>query len=154
MQAYAQDTGQQYEVAKQDIIFLLPTDIVVPVKEKFHAFENVSEDTAESIIEQRKNILNEILAILEEKVASSTINVGVDQIDPIDMEEIIFSAMCDIATIYAIPSKNCIKKEITEITTTSRIRSTEDDTTMPDHFEITIDDKTFDAKLHEVSVPV
>lgn len=84
--------------------------------------------------------MNEILIIIEENVADSIDNIKYGQIDPVDMEAIIFPAICNIARTYGIPSEKCSNIP-THTSITNEQNIGEEDIT-PDHFELTVTNQT------------
>lgn len=104
--------GNVYEQAKTEILLAIPETLRTEVEGLFTQFETVESDPklALSQQDQRKQILNQIVALLGAKVVTLADGqtLDSDQIDSTVMQGVILPKMCEIMQFYSIPSDRCV----------------------------------------------
>ena len=101
--------GSSYEVLKADILAILPGDLLTQTNTLFTQFENIKGDAAAQTSQQenRKVILQQIVALIAWNVAADETAIKDNQITKNDMDTIIMPDICSIMEIYSIPSSFC-----------------------------------------------
>lgn len=105
--------GTEYDIARAEILWILPTNLKVDVEKLFTEFENAKWDEELWLSEndQRKSILNKILALISQKITEDLENQKPDEITKDDMDLIIIPNFCKIMDYYDIPSERCSSEE-------------------------------------------
>ena len=113
-----------YDVAKAEILAILPANLKVNVEQLFFDFENAKWDSELWISENdaKKEILNEIIKIIQSKISDDPNTQEADQILREDMTDIIMPNMCKILNYYSIPSEKC-SSDNTKITNPNDIKA-------------------------------
>ncbi len=96
----------EYDIAKQEILGILPTNLKTTVSRLFGDFE-VAEANFESWnsqLDERKNILQEILQTIKNKSTQDLANQKEDEITKSDLDEIVVPNICKIMNYYNIAS--------------------------------------------------
>jgi len=103
----------QYDYAKYEILAILPTNLRVDIEKLFYDFENAKWDPEKWIWENdaKKAKLNEIITVIQSKIADSDETQQADQITRSDMTDIIMPNMCKILEYYNIPSEKCVSED-------------------------------------------
>ncbi len=107
--------GNTYDLAKAEILSILPTNLRVDIEGLFKEFESVVSDTTQedaSQIDKRKAVLQDIINVIRKNLASEGSEVQANQIDPLDMKVIIMPNMCKILAFYSIASDACPDNDI------------------------------------------
>lgn len=114
--AAAEGLGE-YGIAKQDILSILPTNLAIDVDNLFEEFENIVWDSSLNISQQdkRKEVLQKIVALIQEHVAPEGKTPNTNQIDKTDLDTIVMPNICIIMTSYSIPSSFCSTADTTEV---------------------------------------
>lgn len=114
-----------YEIAKIEILSILPTNLKVIVEQLFYDFENAKWDQENWITENdaKKSILNEIISTISSKITADETNQKEDEITRSDMEDIIMPNMCNILNYFDIPSEKCSSSETKIVENTDSIQA-------------------------------
>lgn len=112
-----------YDYAKYEILAILPTNLRVDIEKLFYDFENAKWDSEKWIWENdaKKAKLNEILTVIQGKIADNDETQQADQITRSDMTDIIMPNMCIILQYYNIPSEKCISEDTKFVDSGSKI---------------------------------
>lgn len=97
--------GNQYEVSKANILFVLPSNLSVDVEWLFKIFESIVYDFQQ---DKRERILQEILDLIKKNISQEWAWVDENKIDQSDMINIIMPNMCMIFNFYNIISETCL----------------------------------------------
>lgn len=102
-----------YDTAKAEILWILPTNLRVDIEKLFIEFENAKWDKEQWLSEndQRKSILNKILTMISQKITNDIQNQKPDEITKDDMDMVIMPKFCQISEYYEIPSERCSSEE-------------------------------------------
>ena len=96
----------EYDIAKAEILWVLPRNLRVTVKSLFNDFElaesNFEKWTSQQ--DERKEKLQEILTLIKSKSTSDLNNQKEDEIAKSDLDEIVVPNICKIMTYYNIAS--------------------------------------------------
>ena len=98
--------GSTYDVAKEEILSLLPQELKQKVNNWFVTFENVEWSSGVDIKEQRASILESINKIIADSAAPSN-NIWENQIADDDYENIVKRNICTIGEEYDILLNIC-----------------------------------------------
>lgn len=104
-----------YELAKAEILSILPANLAVDVEWLFKEFESVVSDaTQENATQQdkRKSVLQDIINLIKKNLAAEGAEVQTNQVDPLDMQTVIMPNMCKILAFYTIASDACPDNDI------------------------------------------
>ncbi len=103
----------EYDIAKSEILQILPTNLKVDVEKLFIEFENVKSDAEQQLSQnnQREIILNKILALISQKITNNPQEQKPDEIAKDDMDMIILPNICKITRYYNIPSEKCTSED-------------------------------------------
>lgn len=96
-----------YEVAKEEILSLLPIEVKKKILNGFSLFETSEGTPEEDVQTQRQKILESIAATIHQAVASSDQNIGENEIANDDYQEIVRPNLCKIANEYSIRTELC-----------------------------------------------
>ena len=96
----------EYDIAKQEILWILPTNLRTKVKNLFNNFEVAEADYENwtSQQDERKAILQEILQTIKEKTTQDLANQKEDEITKSDLDEVVVPNICKILNYYEIVS--------------------------------------------------
>lgn len=103
----------EYDIAKSEILQILPSNLKLDVEKLFVEFENVKWNTEQELSEnnQRKSILNRILTMISQKITKNPEDQKPDEIAKDDMDNIVVPNICKITKYYNIPSEKCISED-------------------------------------------
>lgn len=104
-----ENSGNQYQTAKTEIISILPSNLWIDVEWLFQKFESIASDTTQTgDIQQdkRKESLQDIINLIIQNLATGE-ETQVNQVAILDMDNIIIPNVCKIATSYDITSELC-----------------------------------------------
>jgi len=110
--------GNEYQLAKAEILSILPSNLAVDVEWLFKEFESVVSDTTElnaSQQDKRKQVLQDIINLITKNLAAAWVEVKTNQVDPLDMTTIIMPNMCNIIAFYSIASDACPNNAIKSV---------------------------------------
>lgn len=111
----------EYQQSKAEILDIIPFSMRSQIEDMFTQFESVVGDMSWNNTQQdkRKDILNQILATIAEKVVilQDWEELKSDEIDSIDMETTIITNMCKIMDYYGIPSEKCSSDQLKPVPT-------------------------------------
>lgn len=102
--------GNEYQLAKAEILSILPSNLAVDVEWLFKEFESVVSDATEANASQqdkRKQVLQDVINLIKKNLAAEGTEVQTNQVDPLDMTTIIMPNMCKIIAFYNIASDAC-----------------------------------------------
>lgn len=116
-----------YEIAKEEILALLPLELKKQIILGFTNFEKVEWWSGTDLIEQRRQILESITATIHKQVAKSDQNIGENEIAKDDYQNIVKNNICKIANEYNILTQICndFNKNNPEFKTVPEIKSSE-----------------------------
>jgi len=105
--------GTEYDIAKSEILQILPSNLKLDIEKLFVELENVQWDLEQELSQnnQREIILNKILAIISQKITKNTLEQKPDEITKDDMDTIIVPNICKITIYYNIPSEKCVSED-------------------------------------------
>ena len=98
--------GSKYEVAKEEILSLLPQNLKQRINKWFSEFENAEWESWTDIKSQRTAILESINRVISENTAPAS-SIWEEQIADDDYENIVKRNICTIATEYDILLSIC-----------------------------------------------
>lgn len=122
----AADWCNQYQQAKAEIIGILPPNLAVDVEWLFKEFESVVSDTTKTDASQqdkRKQVLNDIIALIKKNLAVEGQTVQSNQLDPVDMKTTIMPNICKILSFYGIISDACPSDTIKVVANADTIKA-------------------------------
>lgn len=96
-----------YEIAKEEILSLLPLSLKKKILNGFTMFEEVENRSSIDVQEERRKILETISATISANIAKSDKNIGEDEIANEDFQETVKPNLCKIANDYSIATKLC-----------------------------------------------
>lgn len=101
--------GTDYDIAKIEILDILPSNLKTDVKKLFVNFDNAKWNTELWITQndQRKKILNQMVTLIAQKIADDPTQQKEDEITKDDMDLFIVPNLCKIMVYYNIPSESC-----------------------------------------------
>lgn len=85
-----------------NVLVLLPSDLYVEVENLINSLEIISGN-----LQSTKTTLKEIIDLIKKDLAPVEQEVKVNEIDPIDMDEIIMPNICNIAKNYNVVIEEC-----------------------------------------------
>ena len=96
----------EYDIAKQEILWILPIDLKAQVRNLFKKFETAEANYENwtSQQDERKAILQEILQTIKSKTTQDLANQKEDEITKSDLDEIVVPNVCKILDYYNIVS--------------------------------------------------
>lgn len=99
----------EYEIARAEILGILPISIRNKVSQKFTEFETIEWNSSDwlSQNDKRKEKLNEIIQLIDWIIATNDASQTENEISKADMEDIILPNMCKITSYYWIASETC-----------------------------------------------
>lgn len=105
--------GTEYDIAKSEILQILPSNLKLDIEKLFVEFENVQWDTEQQLSQnnQREIILNKILAMISQKITKDTTEQKPDEITKDDMDTIVVPNICKITVYHNIPSEKCLSED-------------------------------------------
>ena len=105
--------GTEYDIAKSEILQILPSNLKLDIEKLFVEFENIKVSTWQewSQNNQRETILNNILALISQKITNNIQDQKPDEITKDDMDSIILPNICKITKYYNIPSEKCVSED-------------------------------------------
>lgn len=118
--------GNVYDLAKAEILSILPSNLAVDVEWLFKEFESVVSDTTQENATQqdkRKSVLQDIINLIKKNLAAEWAEVQTNQVDPLDMQTIIMPNMCKILAFYSIASEACPDNDIKVVQGSEQIQS-------------------------------
>lgn len=94
----------EYQIAKAEILWILPNNLRMKISSMFNDFESaeVNYENWTSKQDERKEILQEILQIIKNKVVQDFANQKDDEISKSDLDEVVIPNICKIMNYYAI----------------------------------------------------
>lgn len=101
-----------YLQAKADILDALPVNLRVDVDALFSDFETAVSSASTSQQDQRKEILQSILTLIQKNANVAGQPVKENQIDTVDIESVIVPNLCRIMNFYSIASVTCPNVDI------------------------------------------
>jgi len=106
--------GTEYDMAKTEILQILPTNLSIDVEKLFVEFENVKWNSEQQLSQndQRKNILNNIISLISQKISKNPEDQKSDEIVKDDMDTIIMPNICKIMQYHDIASDKCSSDDI------------------------------------------
>jgi len=110
-----------YELAKLEILSILPSNLAIDVEWLFKEFESAVSDVTQvnaSQQDKRKMVLQDIINLIKKNIASEWAAVQAHQVDSLDMKVIIMPNMCKILAYYVIASEACPENDLKAIDTT------------------------------------
>lgn len=108
----AAEWGWVYLQAKADILDALPVNLRVDVDALFSDFETAVSSASTSQQDQRKEILQSILTLIQKNANVAGQPVKENQIDTVDIESVIVPNLCRIMNFYSIASVTCPNVDI------------------------------------------
>ena len=96
-----------YEVAKEEILSLLPLDLKKKILNGFVSFESGESGSGESLQDKRQKMLETIAATIYASVAESDQHIGENEIAKEDYQDIVKPNICKIANEYQISTQMC-----------------------------------------------
>ena len=105
--------GTEYDIAKAEILWILPANLKLEVEKLFVDFDNSNgnEELWLSQNDQRKENLTKILSTITQKISNNPNNQKPDEIARDDMDLIIMPNLCKIMAYYDIPSESCSSQD-------------------------------------------
>ncbi|HRX64256.1 MAG TPA: hypothetical protein P5060_04080, partial [Candidatus Absconditabacterales bacterium] len=105
--------GTEYDIAKAEILGILPSNLRTDTEKLFVEFENAQGNQDEGLDQntQRKNILNKIVSLISQKINTDETEQGEDEIAKDDMDLIIMPNICKIMDYYNMPSEKCVSED-------------------------------------------
>ncbi len=105
--------GTEYDIAKTEILWILPSNLKLDIEKLFIEFDNSNgdEELWLSQNDQRKNVLNKVLSIISQKIAINPTEQKPDEIAKDDMDLVIMPNLCKIMAYYDMPSESCSSQE-------------------------------------------
>lgn len=99
----------EYDIAKSEILQILPSNLKLDTEKLFLDLENAEWDEEQWIsqIQQREDVLKKILALISQKITTNPTEQKPDEITTDDMNLIVMPNVCKIANYYNIPSEKC-----------------------------------------------
>ena len=106
--------GTEYDIAKKEILQILPSNLRIEIERLFVEFENVEWDDEQQLSQndKRKRVLNEMLSLISEKITKNVENQKPDEIIKEDMDSIIMPNICKIMNYYEIASEKCASDDV------------------------------------------
>ncbi len=98
--------GTQYEVAKANILSILPSNLSIDVEWLFKALESIVIDSSDQQ-DIRERALQDIINLITKNIAAEGAVVEKNQINPLDMKNIIMPNICTIFAFYSIITETC-----------------------------------------------
>lgn len=101
--------GTEYDIAKSEILQILPSNLKIDIEKLFIEFENIEWDAEQWLSQnnKREDILNKILAMISQKITKNPTEQKPDEITKDDMDAIIVPNICKITLYHNIPSEKC-----------------------------------------------
>ena len=99
--------GTEYDIAKAEILWILPRNLRTTVSRLFNDFEIAETNFQESWnsqLDERKAKLQEIINTIKWKTTQDIQNQKEDEITKSDLDEVIIPNICKIMNYYNIPS--------------------------------------------------
>lgn len=101
------NSGNQYQIAKVEILSIIPADLAINIEGLFKNFEEIKQSSGSSENEERKRILQDIVNVIAWNLAPEWNTIPSNQVDPLDMETIIMPNICKIITSYNMNAEIC-----------------------------------------------
>ncbi len=105
--------GTEYDIAKAEILWILPANLKLEIEKLFVDFDNSNgnKELWKSQNDQRKDILSKILATISQKISNNPEDQKPDEIARDDMDLFIMPNLCKIMAYYDIPSESCSSQD-------------------------------------------
>jgi hypothetical protein len=109
----AAEGGNAYQMAKAEILSILPSNLAVDVNALFNDFETaVSQSSTNSEQDKRKAVLQNIVDVISKNLAPAGSTIQENQVDPLDMDTIIIPNICKIVAFYNLVSTLCPNNDV------------------------------------------
>ena len=96
-----------YDIAKEEILSLLPLELKKKIINGFTTFENIEGGSGLDLVEARRQVLESIAATIYEQVAKSDQDIGENEIAKDDYQNIVKTNICKIANEYTLITELC-----------------------------------------------
>ena len=116
----------EYQIAKAEILGILPRNLKTRVSSLFNDFETAEADFENwtSQQDERKNILQEILQTIRSKTTEDLENQRDDEISKSDLDDVVVPNICKILNYYNIASNTntCDGKDTVKVPDTEKVQ--------------------------------